>query len=213
MNSIEQATEQLPRVRSVSAAKASWTLDVVWADGGKSRVDLTGLIHRSRHFRVFLDDPAGFRKVSVTEWGSGVEWENGLDYSADTLKMIADEQRPVTGSDLKAFETEHHLSTAETANLLGLAERTIRSYRVAARLPQSVAIAIRALEASNTMLAAHYRPAGQISAGRPKRSVEISVFTADLKKTLHPGAKQVVGKKAAAARGRLKQVPKRGKHG
>jgi hypothetical protein len=24
---------------------------------------LTGLIHRSRHFRVFLDQPAAFRKI------------------------------------------------------------------------------------------------------------------------------------------------------
>ena len=211
MNSIEQVPERLPRVQSVNAAKAPWTLDIVWADGGKSRVDLTGLIHRSRHFRAFLDDPPGFRKVSVTEWGSGVEWENGLDYSADTLKMMADEQRPVTGSDLAEFETEHHLSTAETANLLGLAERTVRNYRAATKLPQAVAIAIRAFEASNTMLAAHYRPAGQTGVGRPKR-VNIGSFTASIGKSLGT-VKNWVPLKKAASRGRLKQVAKRGKRG
>jgi hypothetical protein len=98
MNSTERAPERLPRVQSASAAKAPWTLNVVWADGEKSRVDLTGLIHRSRHFRAFLDDPAGFRRVGVTEWGSGIEWENGLDYSADTLRIVADEQRRNTRS-------------------------------------------------------------------------------------------------------------------
>jgi hypothetical protein len=71
-----------------------------WADGTKERVDLTGLIYRSRHFRRFLDHPTAFRKVRVADFGGGIEWENGLDYGADTLKTMADEQRPVSGSDL-----------------------------------------------------------------------------------------------------------------
>src|SRR5712664_1997264 len=100
----ERAADTLPRVRSVGAARAPWTLNVVWADGTKNRIDLTGLIHQSRHFRVFLDDPAAFRKVEVADFGGGIAWRNGLDYGADTLKTLADEQRPVTGADLAAFE-------------------------------------------------------------------------------------------------------------
>ncbi len=161
--------DSLPRVKSVSAAHAPWTLNVTWADGTKGRVELTGLIHRSRHFRVFLEDPAAFRKVRVAAFGGGIEWENGLDYGADTLKMLADEQRPVSGADLVAFESELNLSTAETAALLGLAERTVRAYRAAKRLPQSIAIAIRTIRASNTVLAAHYRPVGHRARGRPKK--------------------------------------------
>ena len=91
MNSADH--ERLPRVQAVSVAEgAPWTLNVIWANGEKSRVDLAGLVHRSRHFRVFLDEPDAFSKVGVTEWGSGIEWENGLDYGADTLKIMADEQ-------------------------------------------------------------------------------------------------------------------------
>jgi len=161
--------DTLPRIKSVSAARAPWTLIVTWADGGKSRVDLTGLIHRSRHFRVFLDEPAAFRRVHVADFGGGVEWENGLDYAADTLKMLADEQRPVSGADLMEFESALNLSTAETATLLGLAERTVRAYRRAKKLPQSVAIAVRTIRASNTVLAAHYRPVGHRARGRPKK--------------------------------------------
>jgi hypothetical protein len=163
--------DTLPRIKGLSSARAPWTLNVTWADGTRSKIDLTGLIHRSRHFRVFLDRRADFRKVRVADFGGGVEWENGLDYGADTLKMLADEQRPVSGADLIAFESELKLSTAETARLLGLAERTVRLYRRAKRLPQSVAIAIRAIRASNTMLAAHYRPAGHRMRGRPKKEV------------------------------------------
>ena len=161
--------DTLPRVKAVSAARAPWALNVVWADGAKDRIDLTGLIYRSRHFRVFLDDPAAFRRVSLAPYGSGVEWENGLDYGADTLKTMADEQRPMSGADLVGFETDLNLSTAETAALLGLAERTVRAYRRAKQLPQPVAIAIRTIRSSSTILAAHYRPVGQRQRGRPKK--------------------------------------------
>ena len=82
--------DTLPRINAVSAARAPWTLNVTWVDGTRDRIDLTGLIHRSRHFRVFLDDPGAFRKVRVAEFGGGIEWKNGLDYGADTVKMLAD---------------------------------------------------------------------------------------------------------------------------
>jgi hypothetical protein len=237
MNTVE---DTLPRVRDVHAVRTPWTLNVVWADGTKSRVDLTGLIYRSRHFKVFLEEPAAFRKVHVADFGGGVEWDNGLDYGADTLKTMADEQRPITGTDLKAFESERSLTTAETANLLGLSQRTIRSYRMAAKLPHAVAIAIRALEANNTMLAAHYQPAGQIKAGRPKR-VDLGELVGHIKtrRPLGELAGQIKGgqlkrvnlgglvtaiprsisgpqglKKAAARlRGPSKQPTKRGKRG
>jgi len=169
-SSDEKQTDALPRVKSVHAARVPWTLKVTWADGTKDRVDLTGLVHRSRHFRVFLNQPGAFRKVRVADFGGGVEWENGLDYGADTLKMTADEQRPLRGKDLSAFQSELNLTTAETAALLGLAERTVRAYRGAKELPRSVAIALRAIRASNTVLAAHYRPAGHRGRGRPKKT-------------------------------------------
>lgn len=165
----EQAADSLPRVRSVSAARAPWTLKVAWADGSQDWVDLTGLIHRSPRFRVFLETPPAFRQVCVADFGGGIEWENGLDYGADTLKTMADEQRPMSGADLIAFESDLGLATAETAALLGLAERTVRAYRKATRLPPSVAIAMRSIHASSTVLAAHYRPAGRRRRGRPRK--------------------------------------------
>jgi hypothetical protein len=105
----------------------------------------------------------------VADFGGGVEWKNGLDYGADTLKMMADEQRPIRGADLLAFQSDLNLTTAETAVLLGLAERTVRAYRRAKELPQSVAIALRTIRASHTVLAAHYRPVGHRDRGRPKK--------------------------------------------
>ena len=147
-----QTVDTLPRIKSVTA-RAPWTLHVTWVDRKKDQIDLTGLIHRSRHFRVFLNKPAAFPHAIRHQQG----------------RLMADEQRPVSGADLVIFESELGLSTAETAALLGLAERTIRAYRNAKRLPQSVAIAIRTIRASNTVLAAHYRPAGHRARGRPKK--------------------------------------------
>jgi hypothetical protein len=166
---MRRTVDTLPRVKTASAARAPWTINVVWADGTKDRVDLTGLIHRSRHFRVFLDRPATFRKLRIAPFGAGIAWDNGLDYGADTLKMMADEQRWVTGGDLMGFEADLNLSTAETAALLGVAERTVRAYRRARRLPQSIAMAIRSMRQSQTVLDAHYRPVGQRRRGRPSK--------------------------------------------
>lgn len=168
MNSAS-STDTLPRVKAVIATRQPWTLSVSWRDGTKDRVDLTGLVYRSRHFRAFLDKPAAFRKLRIAPFGSGIEWENGLDYGADTLKMMADEQRPLSGADLVAFESGLDLSTAETAALFGLAERTVRAYRRAKRLPQTLALAIRVIRANHTLLAAHYRPIGQRRRGRPRK--------------------------------------------
>ena len=64
--------DTLPRVKSVAASKKGWALDVVWADNRKSRVDLTGLIHRSKHFRVFVDDLKAFQKVAPVNYGSSI---------------------------------------------------------------------------------------------------------------------------------------------
>jgi hypothetical protein len=81
------SADVLVRVKSVTAVGGSaWTLNVVWDNGQKDRIDLTGLVHRSRHFKVFLDDPAAFRRVHVADFGSGIAGDNGLDYGPRYLE-------------------------------------------------------------------------------------------------------------------------------
>jgi hypothetical protein len=163
--------DNLPRIKAVAPAKRPFTLRVTWTDGARDDVDLTGLIHRSRHFNVFASDPAALRRVRVIDYGAAIGWANGLDYSADTLKTLADEQRPMAGAELAAFEAKFGLNTAETATLLEIAERTVRLYRGAEKLPQPIAVALRAMAANDTVLAAHYRPATRRLPGRPKKAV------------------------------------------
>ena len=159
----------LPRVKSVEAARAPLSLNVVWDDGTKSRIDMTGLVHSSRHFSVFAENEAAFRQVKPVGYGSGVGWENGLDYSAATLKTLEEQQRVLSGKHLAAFEARHGLNTAETAAMLDVAERTIRSYREADVLPEPIAMALRALDGDPTVFAAHYRPVLRRRRGRPKK--------------------------------------------
>jgi hypothetical protein len=162
-------SDDLPRVKTIRAGKAPWTLDVVWKDGSRDSVDLTGLVYRSRHFRQFIDEPSAFRKVKVVDWGAGIAWDNGLDYSAATLRTIAKEQQPLGGKDLVSFERTNKLNSAETAALFDVSERTLRDYRASERLPQAVALALRAMRSSTTVLDAHYRPTMRRPRGRPRR--------------------------------------------
>ena len=161
--------DDLPRLKSIRAGKAPWTLDVVWKDGSRNSIDLTGLVYRSRHFRQFLGEPSAFRKVKVIDWGGGIAWDNGLDYSATTLRTIAEEQEPLSGKDPVSFETANRLNSAETAALFDVSERTIRDYRASERLPQAIALALRAMQSNTTVLDAHYRPTTRRPRGRPRK--------------------------------------------
>ena len=155
------------RVKAVSSAK-HYVLNIEWQDGSKSKADLTGLVYSSRHFRVFVTDAAAFREVRSDEFGTGVEWENGLDYSAASLKTLADEQKPMSGASLVRFETKRGLNTHETACLFNVTDRTIQILRKSQELPSQFSIALRRFETDPTIFAAHYRPIVVKPRGRPK---------------------------------------------
>ncbi|HEY4115258.1 MAG TPA: DUF2442 domain-containing protein [Rhizomicrobium sp.] len=162
-------TDNLPRVKSAAAGKR-FTLNVEWRDGTRAKVDLTGLVHSSRHFRTFADDPEAFRHVKPDEFGTGIEWDNGLDYSAASLKTLADEQKPMSGTHLRRFEAARGLNTHETARLFDVTDRTIQALRKASELPAQFSIALRRFQKDPTIFAAHYRPIAVKPRGRPKVS-------------------------------------------
>ena len=166
--SLETDMSSLPRVKAVSAAKAPLTLKVEWADGRRSTVDLTGLVYSSKHFRIFADHPDKFRQVKPVNWGDGIGWENGLDYSANTLRTLADEQLPMPGKYLLLFEKQRSLHIEETAHLFSVTARTIKNWRNQPELPLTVCIALRQFEHDPTLFAAHYRPIEVKPRGRPK---------------------------------------------
>ncbi|MEJ0041174.1 MAG: hypothetical protein WDM81_02595 [Rhizomicrobium sp.] len=93
-----------------------------------------------------------------------------MDYSAATLRTLAEQQKPLSGRDLAAFERRHGLNIAETAAMLDVAERTVRSYREADALPEPIAVTLRVLDDDPTVFAGTYRPVERRGRGRPKKS-------------------------------------------
>lgn len=83
--------EQTARIKSVAAGEGEWHLCVVWHDGKTSDIDLSRLVHSSKHFGRFLNEPEAFQKIAPVNFGSGVAWENGLDFSAECLMELREQ--------------------------------------------------------------------------------------------------------------------------
>ena len=77
-------TANARRIGAVEA-EPGCRLKITWQDGGETVVDMTGVIHKQEYF-ASLRDPSAFRQVAIIDYGTGIEWANGIDYSADFLK-------------------------------------------------------------------------------------------------------------------------------
>jgi hypothetical protein len=154
--------EAIERIKSVRPAGGLSLAIRFEGDRARHVVDLTGIISRSRHFAPLLD-PAVLSGATTIEDGLGIGWPvetrwGQLDLSADTLRRIAEEQRPMTGAEFAKWREALGLSLTEAANLLGLGRRTVMSYLKKDELPAVVAIACRALARDENLFAAHYIP-------------------------------------------------------
>lgn len=164
--------QKLPRLKSVKAAKAQpFVLNTTWDDGTKATIDLTGLVHSFKPFQVFIDDPKSFATVQMVDWGSGIEWSNGLDYSAHSLRLIADEQRAMTGKEFEAIWKTLGVNAEELALILGVSTRTVRDARQSTILPPTWGAMMRRCATDPTFFAALYKPRAVLPRGRPKSAV------------------------------------------
>ena len=155
----------LPTITGVEAIPGK-RLRVRWRDDRETVVDLTGVIADFQPFSP-LADPAVFSTVTIAGYGSGIAWDGGLDYSADSLRQLAEDQCAWTGEDVTRWQEHLGLSNQEAADLLGVALSTFKLYRTPARsIPTNVKIACRALEKDRSLFQAHYRPR---VTGRPRQ--------------------------------------------
>lgn len=156
------------RLVSVETTTGKFVLKLKWSNGHAQTANLTGLISRSKHFQVFMEDPDAFDRVSVINWGHGVEWENGLDYAAENLAMIASEQEPWTAKKFVFWQKNLNLSNTEAADALGYKLAQIKNFRSGkAHIPVTVSTTCRTLARDKTRFFAHFQPSKP--AGRPKR--------------------------------------------
>lgn len=164
---------EIKRLKQVMPGEADFTLVLIWKDETQQVVDLSGLVAASPHFRRFLKEKNTFRDVSIINWGHGIAWPNGLDYSADNLARIADEQQERDDREaFLAWQQAHSLTNEEAGSILGYKKSQIKNFRSGdAKIPASVRIAMRAFDSDPTMFFAHYRPSEQ-TLNRRKKSVE-----------------------------------------
>jgi len=154
---------ELRRIKAIRPVAPS-TIHIKWRDGGADVVDLAGAIADFAPFAP-LRDPALFAKAKIAAYGAGIEWPNGLDYSADSLAHIAAEQRAMSGADFRRWQSEMGLSLQETADALGVTVTTVKNYRNAEAVPVAVSIACAALARRDESFFARYRPR---TLGRPR---------------------------------------------
>lgn len=159
----------LPIIANVEAMPGKRLL-IRWRDDHETLVDLTGVIADFKPFSP-LADPALFATATVAGYGSGIAWDGGLDYSADSLRQLADDQSAWTGEDVTRWQKHLGLSNQEAADLLGVALSTFKVYRMPARsVPTNVKIACRALETDRSLFQAFYRPR---ICGRPRSQATV----------------------------------------
>lgn len=155
-----------PRIASVSVLPHH-RFRVLWRDKSNDIVDMGGVISGNPLFAP-LREPTAFADVHVVAYGSGIEWAGGLDYSADSLAFLAENQRRMTGADFRRWKQHMHLSLREVADLFGMATSTVKTYLAPdGELPVAFQIACLAMQRDRDVLLARYRPR---HVGRPRKS-------------------------------------------
>jgi hypothetical protein len=158
-----------PNARRIAAVEAlpEHRLRIVWQDGGEAVVDMTGVIHKQAYFAALKDNDL-FRQVTIIDYGTGIEWANGIDYSADSIEVLAHEQAAMTNGELRVWKRDMALSTNEMADIFGISASTVKAYLAGdSRIPIAVQIACQAMRENRAILDARFRPR---VAGRPRKN-------------------------------------------
>jgi hypothetical protein len=158
------------RITAVRPGDRPLTLVVTWADGKAATVDLSGVIARNRALAP-LEDPGLLARVRVSEWGWGVEWDDGLDFGTDQLRRWAGEQAGeiMPAAAFRAWRERHGLSLAAAAEALGLSRRMVAYYDNGTwPVPKTVLLACEGIDARRAIAASGGDPSAPGS-GLPAR--------------------------------------------
>lgn len=136
-----------PLITSVKVADIQ-LLVIVWSTGETLECDLSTTIRRHTAF-ASLSDPVVFSRVTIEEWGHGLDWPDGLDMGADRLYQLCREQAGLLSP--AAFDDwmkNNNLSLSTAAEALGMTRRMIAHYRSGSRpIPKTVQLACIGWEA------------------------------------------------------------------
>ena len=149
-----------PQIASIEIRPEPLSLEVKWSTGETDVVDMTGVIVRSDVLQP-LGNQVGFASARVINGGDGLGWDvktpdgEYLDYGADALWVLAQEQRPMTGANLRETREKLGLSQFELATILDIDERTIRNQEQSREVSRILRIALRSLTRNRTVVGAH----------------------------------------------------------
>lgn len=142
-------SENVHKIRAVSALPDSRSIRVSWSNGQESAIDLADFLNDFPIFAPLADDAARFAEVSVGEWGWEITWDDGGDLSiaATTLYRLAAEQSADPARQFGAWMARQGFTPAAAGEALGLARRTVLSYRAGKKpVLKVVQLACRAIE-------------------------------------------------------------------
>lgn len=132
-------------------------LETTWSDGKSMTIDFAPVLARSKPEAPIqaLHKPALFERVTVAEWGHGLDWPDGLSMDADRLRDIAVEQEGGSSSQFAAWMVRHQLSPRSAAEALGTTRYMVTHYRIGSRpVPRTVLLACKGWEAERSEEAA-----------------------------------------------------------
>lgn len=161
--------DNLPRIDKVTVSNGFVVLVKFKGKAGSEKVDLGGWIVTGGETLAPLRRRECFIHVQIINWGAALSWDKGegdLSIDAVHLKKIGDEQKPFTNDELRAWQSANNVSNVEAADFVGVSPSTWNTYRVEAKIPQAIAITLRATERDPLLLQAHLKPR---TAGRPRK--------------------------------------------
>jgi len=156
----------IPRIKSLKVSDG-FSLDVTFKDGKKHHVNLRGWIATGGDILAALADADLFAQARIGDYGASVEWDEGdLAIDATHLMLLAQQQRPVTRTELAKWQATFGLSNNEAADLFRISLSSWNNYKAGGRVPEPTQMLMRAMERDPIVLQAFFRP--RVS-GRPKK--------------------------------------------
>lgn len=142
MDDLISVGRPLLRIAAVSRLGGR-TVHISWRDGGQKIVDLSPAILSHRHFIPLRDNDALFRTVAVNEDGNALQWDGGIELSAEWIERLPLAQ--MENADFRAAMDTLGLSLEGMAAQLDISRRRVADYRKDKPIPRHIALATRYL--------------------------------------------------------------------
>jgi hypothetical protein len=72
-----------------AVARPDYRVNILWSDGVEAVVDLAPVVAKGKVFAPLQDTGFFVERMRVADDRLGLEWPNGLDFSADGLRFMA----------------------------------------------------------------------------------------------------------------------------